>query len=137
MAATVLLANLPNLLIALNGALGLSTQIAAMIREHPAAGEDLRTSLDALMPSLQSVVDQVAAYRPIPAETAAPQPLGAAAAEPVDPPPAAAPSSAPPAGPPTSTVPDPAAPHVFASAAGSGACTVCGEGANHEVHVSG
>jgi len=136
MAATVLLANLPNLLIALNGALGLSTQIAAMIREHPAAGEDLRTSLDALMPSLQSVVDQVAAYRPIPAETAAPPPLGAAATA-TDPTPAAEPSSAPAAAAPTSTVPDPAAPHVFASTAGSGDCTVCGEGANHAGHVSG
>jgi len=131
MAATVLLANLPNLLIALNGALGLSTQIAAMIREHPAAGEDLRTSLDALMPSLQSVVDQVAAYRPIPAPTDPPalQPLGAdvAAPEPPAPEPAPAPS----------TVPGPAVSHVFASAASSGDCTVCGEGATHEVHVSG
>jgi len=139
MAAAVVLANLPQLLIAFNGALGLATQLAAMVREHPEADADLRYQLAAFRASAQSVADQVAAYRPIPAPTdppvPAPQPLGAAAAESVEPPAAAAPSSAPPAGEPSSSVPDPAAPHVFASAAGSGDCSVCHELPEHPNHA--
>jgi len=66
MASTAILANLPQLLILFNGLLGSATQVAQMIREHPAAGADLKTQLDAFIPGAKAVADQVAAYQPIP-----------------------------------------------------------------------
>ncbi len=59
------------ILLLVNAALGLFTELARAYTRHPEADQTLAQQLDALLPGAQAVADQVQAYRAIPKEEGA------------------------------------------------------------------
>ncbi len=60
--------NAAEILVLTNGALGLFTALARAYAREPDADQTLTRQLEALLPAVQTVADQVQAYQAIPKE---------------------------------------------------------------------